>query len=253
MMAEPMMADAGDGARSPRVVRRTDAAGRTLPGQVISPPPLTADAAAAEQRTRQRVAREHAASMVAQRTVARPLTMVHTAPEPSKPRPRERRSSTRASRAGPSGDDDSGPPPPPRPRCSFCGTQLGEVCWSQQLGEWCCRRCYARQAPPDPPASAGDRRREAVHRSIREHDRRETERGRRLRTGWEIVVGVGGLLGRAGLPVEYVGLPGHVGSLCPLCGAGLHIEDKEIGVALECSSGCQERAIAQAIGMGGWR
>jgi hypothetical protein len=198
----------------------------------------------AECRSARQAASERAASVgVARRPVAKA----------TRARPREHRSSTRASRAGPSGDDDDSGPLPPRPRCSYCGTQLGEVNLSDQLSEWCCRRCYARQAPPDPPASAANRRREAIYRSIREHDRRETELGRRLRTGWEIVVGVGGLLDRAGLPVEYVGLPCHVGSLCPLCGAGLHVEDREVGVALECLSGCEERAIACAIGMGGGR
>ena len=141
-----MMAEHRDGARWPRIVRHTDQAGRTLPGQIIAPPPLTADAAAAERRTRQRVAREHAASVVAERRVARAIAPARASSEPSKPRPREHRSSTRASRAGPSGDDDAGPSPP-RPRCSFCGFSVVEVCWSDQLGEWACWRCYQRQAP----------------------------------------------------------------------------------------------------------
>jgi hypothetical protein len=50
-----------------------------------------------------------------------------------------------------------------------------------------------------------------------------------------------------GLPVEYVGIPGFVGSLCPLCRAGMRVELTDHAVTFVCLAGCAEADIAEAL------
>jgi hypothetical protein len=130
-----------------------DGRGRVAPGQLISDDAhqpqwgarLRAARNAWARREAKRVMRARLAAGAALATAA---TGWRSVPRTPVGRARERRftPSRRSSRAGPPGDDDSGPPPA-RPRCSYCGTALGEICWSEQLREWCCQRCYGRQAP----------------------------------------------------------------------------------------------------------
>jgi hypothetical protein len=46
-----------------------------------------------------------------------------------------------------------------------------------------------------------------------------------------------------GLPVESVGIPGLVGTLCPLCNAAMCLTFANGGVTFDCTDGCAERDV----------
>ena len=103
----------------------------------------------------------------------------------------------------------------------------------------------------------------AVERALRdlvEHEqaaqKRHAHRLAHPADPWSRVVGVfghhAGLLERAGLPVENIALPHpsprSVGSLCPLCWAGLRVV--QLGtetIGFHCAAGCHERAVYDEI------